>query len=76
MTDTPPTGPTGVWLKYADGEIVKDVPTIYVGTDADGIAHFELLLPRDESPVSAGAAVWPGMTSLALPMLAPGTEIP
>jgi hypothetical protein len=76
VTDTEtPEGPTGVWLEYADGQRYTDLPVIYLHTSEAGIAHFEVLVPRElESPVAAGAAVWPGKTSLVLPMLKPGGD--
>lgn len=70
-----PEGPQGVWLEYADGVRYTDVLVAYMHTSKAGIAHFEVIPPRElESPVAAGAAYWPPSTSLELPMLRPGTE--
>jgi hypothetical protein len=72
-SDTP-AGPEGVWLEYADGARYENLPTVFQGIDDDGLATFEVIPPREEAPMSAGAALWPGMTSLVLPVLAPGAE--
>lgn len=68
-----PEGPAGVWLEYADGVRYTDLPVMYISTSEAGIAHFEVIPPREmEAPVAAGASYWPGKTSLVLPMLKPG----
>lgn len=73
MVDQIPEGPSGVWLEYADGTRYENLAVVYLHTSKAGIAHFEVIPPRElESPVAAGAAVWPGKTSLVLPMLKPG----
>lgn len=66
-----PEGPTGVWVEYADGTRYSDCPTVYVGTDEEGVALFELIPPRTEPPVSLGAETLPGMTGLSFPKLRP-----
>lgn len=73
MTDTPP-GPEGVWLEYADGTRYENLPTVYQGVDHDELATFEVIPPRAEPPTAAGARLWPGMTALVLPVLAPGRK--
>jgi hypothetical protein len=69
--DEVPSGPTGVWLEYEDGQRYEDLPTIYVGRDDNGCACFRVLTPRDEPPVAAGMATLPGMTSIEIPGLRP-----
>lgn len=74
MPEGAPEGPEGVWLEYADGTRVEDLPILYVGVDDEGCAMFEVLTPRDDAPVSAGARLWPGKTALILPKLVPRPE--
>jgi hypothetical protein len=66
-----PAGPVGVWLEYGDGLRYTDVPTIYVGRDDEGLAVFEVIPPREGSPVAAGMATMPGMTTVSIPALRP-----
>lgn len=67
----PPQGPEGVWLKYADGTRVGDLPTIYLGVDAEGLHCWQVLSPSDDHPVAAGAAVLPARSALVIPQLRP-----
>jgi hypothetical protein len=69
MSDEVPEGPTGVWIEYPDGTRYENLPVLFLGYDEHGVAMFEVLPPRgsDERIRSAGAAYWPGMTSLTLP---------
>lgn len=71
----PPEGPSGVWLEYADGARFTDLPTLYLGTDEDGLATFQLLVPRDEPIAKIGAERWPGRTSMLIPRMLPGGQI-
>ena len=68
-TGEPPEGPTGVWVEYFDGARFNDLPTLYLGTDEDGLATFEVLAPRDERAKKIGARTFPGRTSLIIPRL-------
>jgi hypothetical protein len=63
-------GPSGVSVRYSDGVVYDDIPTIYLERDEEGIDIYQVLLPRDpqeEKPVSLGVRLWPGLTALAFP---------
>lgn len=77
MTDSDPRPPEGVWLEYADGTRYENLPTVYMGIDPDDDTHtWEIIAPREEPPTNAGLGLFPPKTSLVLPMMAPGSEIP
>lgn len=64
--EQPIEGPRGVWALYADGARYEDLATLYVDR-FQGIARFEILLPRDpntERPVEIGADEMPAHTAI------------
>lgn len=68
--------PQGVYFEYSDGKRYENLPTVFerwdTNEDGDPIAMFEVIPPRDpdeDRPISIGAAVWPGLTGLVLPVL-------
>jgi len=70
--DTSPLyGPQGVWLRYSDGMVFTDVPSVYIGHDPDdGCANYELIPPRspeDDLPVGMGMETLPSMTAVRFP---------
>ena len=65
----PPEGPVGVWLAYADGTRIEDIPTIYLGVDEFGLHIWQTLSPRDEPPVGAGMKILPARTTVVIPRL-------
>ena len=67
-----PAGPSGIWVRYADGTRFDNVPCMYLRTDDEGIAQFELIPPREpwkDKPIAMGAALWPGKTGLVFPLI-------